>query len=271
MSDATAYVLDFSRMRATLALLHFPHATWWAGATAASSKNLPKNYTPRGVAGFRCRKGMAVARRSDPRNRSPRGIAGSDRRTSPRTPWKRTCGKGSARRGARKSDSQESRSLAAPNSDRGRHAARQRTGWPNTYTFTKSLSESLIRNFLDANPQAAIAVVRPAIVESSVEKPFLGWNEGINTSASLSYLLGTFFRQLPTNESKCLDLIPVDLVCRGMTLICRRACGAPPRARLSAGDVGGESLQHAPLHRTDRPGPPQVSIARRMDSSSACA
>jgi len=56
-------------------------------------------------------------------------------------------------------------------------------------------------------------------VESSIEKPFLGWNEGINTSASLSYLLGTFFRQLPTTETKCLDLIPVDLVCRGMTLI----------------------------------------------------
>ena len=62
-------------------------------------------------------------------------------------------------------------------------------------------------------------MVRPAIVESSIGEPFLGWNEGINTSASLSYLLGTFFRQLPTNEHKCLDLIPVDLVCRGMTLI----------------------------------------------------
>jgi hypothetical protein len=56
-------------------------------------------------------------------------------------------------------------------------------------------------------------------VESSIEKPFLGWNEGVNTSASLSYLLGTFFRQLPTNETKCLDLVPVDLLCRGMTLV----------------------------------------------------
>jgi len=68
-------------------------------------------------------------------------------------------------------------------------------------------------------PGAAIAVVRPSIVESSIERPFCGWNEGVNTSASLSYLLGTFFRQLPTNASKCLDLIPVDVVCRGMTLI----------------------------------------------------
>ena len=89
-------------------------------------------------------------------------------------------------------------------------------GWPNTYTLTKSLAESLIVKHGAGLP---IAVVRPAIVETSVAKPFLGWNEGINTSASLSYLLGTYFRQLPSNESKRLDIIPVDAVCSGMTLI----------------------------------------------------
>lgn len=92
----------------------------------------------------------------------------------------------------------------------------QELGWPNTYTFTKSLAESLIAKHGAGLP---IAVVRPSIVESSVEKPFRGWNEGINTSAALSYLLGTYFRQLPTNERKCLDLIPVDTVTRGMTLV----------------------------------------------------
>ena len=89
-------------------------------------------------------------------------------------------------------------------------------GWPNTYTLTKSLAESLIAKHGAGLP---IAVVRPAIVETSVAEPFVGWNEGINTSASLSYLLGTSFRQLPTNEKKRLDIIPVDSVCRGMTLI----------------------------------------------------
>ena len=65
-----------------------------------------------------------------------------------------------------------------------------------------------------------IAVVRPAIVETSVEKPFLGWNEGINTSASLSYLLGTSFPAACRRmNSKRLDIIPVDSVCQGMTLI----------------------------------------------------
>ncbi len=89
-------------------------------------------------------------------------------------------------------------------------------GWPNTYTLTKSLAESLIHRHGAGLP---IAVVRPAIVETSVDKPFRGWNEGINTSASLSYLLGTYFRQLPSNERKRLDIIPVDSVCQGMTLI----------------------------------------------------
>ncbi|HTW58413.1 MAG TPA: SDR family oxidoreductase [Terriglobales bacterium] len=89
-------------------------------------------------------------------------------------------------------------------------------GWPNTYTLSKSLAESLIAKRGAGLP---IAVVRPAIVETSVAKPFCGWNEGINTSASLSYLLGTYFRQLPSNESKRLDIIPVDAVCAGMTLI----------------------------------------------------
>jgi alcohol-forming fatty acyl-CoA reductase len=92
----------------------------------------------------------------------------------------------------------------------------QRLGWPNTYTFTKSLGESTLAR---RGKDLPIAVVRPSIVESSTRTPFSGWNEGINTSGPLSYLLGTNFRQLPSNEKKCLDVIPVDMVCRGMTLI----------------------------------------------------
>ncbi len=89
-------------------------------------------------------------------------------------------------------------------------------GWPNTYTFTKSLGESVLAR---QGRDLPIAIVRPSIVESSERTPFTGWNEGINTSGPLSYLLGTNFRQLPSNERKCLDVIPVDMVTRGMTLI----------------------------------------------------
>ena len=63
-------------------------------------------------------------------------------------------------------------------------------GWPNTYTFTKSLGESLLAQ---RGRNLAIAIVRPSIVESSQRTPFTGWNEGINTSGPLSYLLGITF------------------------------------------------------------------------------
>lgn len=92
----------------------------------------------------------------------------------------------------------------------------QYLGWPNTYTFTKSLGESILAR---RGKELPIAILRPSIVESSERTPFKGWNEGINTSGPLSYLLGTNFRQLPSNERKCLDVIPVDMVTRGMTLI----------------------------------------------------
>ncbi|HEV3375601.1 MAG TPA: SDR family oxidoreductase [Candidatus Acidoferrum sp.] len=92
----------------------------------------------------------------------------------------------------------------------------QHLGWPNTYTFTKSLGESILAR---RGRDFPIAILRPSIVESSEHSPFSGWNEGINTSGPLSYLLGTNFRQLPTNKRKCLDVIPVDMVSRGMTLI----------------------------------------------------
>lgn len=88
--------------------------------------------------------------------------------------------------------------------------------WPNTYCYSKSLGESIIASRAGDRPYA---IVRPSITETSIRQPFRGWNEGVNTSAPLSYLLGTHFRQLPSNPRKCLDLIPVDLVARGMTLI----------------------------------------------------
>ncbi len=101
-------------------------------------------------------------------------------------------------------------------SHRSREAARARTGLAE-YLHLHQKSGRIADDEIWAG--LPVAIVRPAIVETSVTQPFRGWNEGINTSASLSYLLGTFFRQLPTNERKRLDIIPVDSVCRGMTLI----------------------------------------------------
>ena len=128
-------------------------------------------------------------------------------------------------------------------------------GWANTYTLSKSLAESLIIKYGAGLP---IAIVRPAIVETSLEKPFLGWNEGINTSASLSYLLGTYFRQLPSNERKRLDVHPSGLGVPRHDI--NRGCDRRTEecADLSVGNFSYKSLRYAALDRAHFSRPSQA-------------
>jgi len=214
-----AYLLEFLHGCNHAGLLHLSTCYAVGQRDGRILEELPKNYTPRGLANFDAKqewKSLEVATR-ETEARAETGEVTEELR-------RQALGKRGAAKNLQGAALENQirknrvRWLRQALIDAGTRRANE-LGWPNTYTFTKSLSESLIRDYLDANPRAAIAVVRPSIVESSVEKPFCGWNEGVNTSASLSYLLGTFFRQLPTNASKCLDLIPVDIVCSGMTLI----------------------------------------------------
>lgn len=216
---ATTYTLELLRECEHASLLHLSTCYVVGQRDGRVMEELPRNYTPRGLAGYDA---VAEWHRLEALVRDTEAHAESAEVTEElrAAAQKKEHAAKDLQGSALENQIRKNRVrwLRQTLTDAGSSRAAE-LGWPNTYTFTKSLSESLIRNFLDANPGAAIAVVRPAIVESSIEKPFLGWNEGINTSASLSYLLGTFFRQLPTNEAKCLDIIPVDLVSRGMTLI----------------------------------------------------
>ena len=94
----------------------------------------------------------------------------------------------------------------------GRRRA-QTWGWPNTYSYTKSLGEQLVlanRGAID------VTVVRPAIIESALCDPFPGWNQGVNTSAPLTYLAGRGYRFYPAKAELVLDVIPVDLAAHAM-------------------------------------------------------
>lgn len=86
-------------------------------------------------------------------------------------------------------------------------------GWPNTYTYTKALAEYLL---LERKDGLDFTIFRPAIVESAVEFPFAGWNEGFNTSGPLVYLAKTWFRHIPARRGNPLDVIPVDMVCKAL-------------------------------------------------------
>ncbi|HSC90003.1 MAG TPA: SDR family oxidoreductase, partial [Polyangiaceae bacterium] len=99
------------------------------------------------------------------------------------------------------------RQLAALGMERAKH-----WGWPNTYTYTKSLGEQLV-----ANSGLPFTIVRPAIVESTLAFPSPGWNEGINTSSPFIFLIRQGGLQIPGSQNN-LDLIPCDLVCVAILL-----------------------------------------------------
>ena len=60
--------------------------------------------------------------------------------------------------------------------------------------------------------------MRPAVIESSLEFPSKGWNEGINTSAPLMYLANVGKLWVPSSPDSVLDVIPCDQVAVGMVL-----------------------------------------------------
>lgn len=104
---------------------------------------------------------------------------------------------------------------------RGRRAAlggeRARAwGWANAYALSKALAEMLIER---RGGEVRRATVRPSIVESAQAWPFAGWKEGHQTSAPLLWALTEGpLRALPGRGRLRLDVLPVDLAARGLTL-----------------------------------------------------
>ncbi|HEY0709096.1 MAG TPA: AMP-binding protein [Polyangia bacterium] len=108
-------------------------------------------------------------------------------------------------------------------------------GWPNIYTYTKSMGDQLVAR------ETGIyrSIVRPAIVESSMSYPFPGWNEGFTTSAPLVYLALKGQNLIPVNNQLILDMVPVDHIAAGMIMVAAQACVEQPEIvhQLSSGDL----------------------------------
>jgi long-chain acyl-CoA synthetase len=89
----------------------------------------------------------------------------------------------------------------------------RRWGWPNTYSYSKSLGEQLV---FAAGDSVRATVARPSVIESALRDPFPGWNQGVNTSAPLTYLSGRGYRFYPARGDLVLDVLPVDLAAHAM-------------------------------------------------------
>ena len=97
-------------------------------------------------------------------------------------------------------------------------------GWPNIYTYTKSLGEQLVA----AETEMVRSIVRPSIVESALSYPFPGWNEGFTTTAPIIFLIRKGQTLIPANEKLILDITPVDQVASVMLAVSAQACVEEP-------------------------------------------
>lgn len=80
--------------------------------------------------------------------------------------------------------------------------------FPNTYVFSKNLTEQLVN---DRSANLPIAIVRPSIVCPSYEEPYPGWVDSMN--GPMGVLIGAssgFLRTVHGDGDRVPDLIPCD-------------------------------------------------------------
>jgi long-chain acyl-CoA synthetase len=114
-------------------------------------------------------------------------------------------------------------------------------GWPNIYTYTKSLGEQLVA----AETQMVRSIVRPSIVESAMSYPFPGWNEGFTTTAPIIFLIRKGQTQIPADPKLILDITPVDQVASVMLAVSAQACVEEPQLVFQAatGDANANNME----------------------------
>nr|XP_026483592.1 fatty acyl-CoA reductase wat-like [Vanessa tameamea] len=84
--------------------------------------------------------------------------------------------------------------------------------WPNSYTFTKTVTEELVRSHTGLLP---ICIVRPAVVISAFDEPSPGWIDQQSIMGTSGFLvgisLGVTHTMLASKDTK-MDFVPVDIV-----------------------------------------------------------
>nr|CAD7433814.1 unnamed protein product [Timema monikensis] len=84
---------------------------------------------------------------------------------------------------------------------------------PNTYAFTKALSEGLVNEQMDKMP---VLILRPSIVVPVWKEPLPGWTDNINGPTGLLIGAGKgVIRTMYCNQEGYADYLPVDIAVNG--------------------------------------------------------
>ncbi|XP_063836672.1 putative fatty acyl-CoA reductase CG5065 [Ostrinia nubilalis] len=88
---------------------------------------------------------------------------------------------------------------------------------PNTYAYTKSLTEDLVAQHAGKFP---IVIARPSIVTAAYKEPMPGWVDNLNGPTGLLVGAGKgVIRTMHCNENYAADIVPVDMVVNACILL----------------------------------------------------
>ncbi|WP_227519882.1 fatty acyl-CoA reductase [Mangrovitalea sediminis] len=105
-----------------------------------------------------------------------------------------------------------------------------RYGWNDTYTFTKWIGEQMLLRRLRGS---TLTILRPSIIESTLQGPMPGWIEGVKVADAiiLAYAREKVF-VFPGKRTGVIDVIPADLVANGIILSLTEALADPHKQRI---------------------------------------
>lgn len=82
--------------------------------------------------------------------------------------------------------------------------------WPNTYTYTKAMTENLLSRRHDHIP---VAIVRPSIVGAAYKEPTPGWVDALTAAGAVYIACGLgVLKFVPGKLTSIADIVPVDYV-----------------------------------------------------------
>ncbi|KAL4711226.1 hypothetical protein ACJJTC_019067 [Scirpophaga incertulas] len=98
---------------------------------------------------------------------------------------------------------------------------------PNTYAYTKSLTEDLVSQHVGKFP---IVIARPSIVTAAYKEPIPGWVDNMNGPTGLMIGAGKgVIRTMHCNDSYQADVVPVDMVVNACILLAYNAALEKPK------------------------------------------
>ncbi|XP_001601438.3 fatty acyl-CoA reductase 1-like [Nasonia vitripennis] len=91
--------------------------------------------------------------------------------------------------------------------------------FPNVYTYTKALSEELVRRCAEKQSNFAFGIYRPSIVTSSYREPLAGWCGNTNGPVYLFLAVGLGVMRTGYYLDTPLDFIPVDMTINALLAV----------------------------------------------------